>query len=96
MRGFGSPSICSEVRTPSPQPSPLWGEGVFCASFRVLAWQAPPFPRRVLAPEFFLRNRERIARQQKYGHVKRETGPVQGKGGWGLFRYAVSSFRSPD
>ncbi len=26
MRGFGSPSFCSEVRTPSPPPSPLWGE----------------------------------------------------------------------
>src|SRR5580692_6357600 len=43
MRGLGTPSFCSEVRTPSPQPSPLWGEGVFCASCCVLAWQAPPF-----------------------------------------------------
>ena len=27
VRGFGSPSFCSEVRTPSTCPSPLWGEG---------------------------------------------------------------------
>jgi hypothetical protein len=36
-------------------PSPLWGEGAACASFRILAWQAPPLSRRVSAPEFFLR-----------------------------------------
>jgi hypothetical protein len=51
MRGFGSPSICSEVRTPSPQPSPLWGEGVFCASGH--SWRTFLFSRRVSAPEFF-------------------------------------------
>jgi hypothetical protein len=33
MRGFGTRRTICNVRTPSPQPSPLWGEGVRCASF---------------------------------------------------------------
>jgi hypothetical protein len=54
MRGFGTRRTNCNVRTPSPQPSPLWGEGVFCASFRVgLSWQAPPFSGASWRPSLF-------------------------------------------
>src|SRR5580704_6040790 len=55
IRGFGSWSFFSNFRTPSPQPSPLWGEGALCASFCGLAWQAFSFSQCFSAPEFFLR-----------------------------------------
>ena len=63
VRGFGRWRLYSNFRTPSPQPSPLGGEGVRCASFCGLAWQALSFSRCVSAPEFFLRA-ERSARLQ--------------------------------
>jgi hypothetical protein len=54
----------------------------------------------LLSPSFFLRAIENGARLQKCGHVKRETGSVQGKGRGGaclsVFRYvrfARSSFQ---
>ena len=101
MRGFGTRRTICNVRTPSPQPSPLWGEGVRRASLYGLSWQAPPFSRRISAPEFsFARDRECFARLQKCRHVKRETGPVQRRAGVGpAFRSSVtpvSPFRSPD
>ncbi len=94
MRGFGTRRTICNVRTPSPQPSPLWGEGVRCASCCGFSWQAPPFSRRISAPEFsFARDRECFARLQKCRHVKRETGPVQRRAGVGpAFLFSVPGF----
>jgi hypothetical protein len=91
MRGFGSPSICSDVRTPSPQPSPLWGEGVHCASCCVeLSWQTPTFSRRVLAPEFFGARLKMDRALGKYGHIKRKAGSGKRKArGGACFRSSV-------
>jgi hypothetical protein len=98
MRGFGTASFCSEVRPPSPQPSPLRGEGgVPCASFCGLSWQAFPFSRRVSAPKFFLRAIENGARASKIRsrEARNRSGPRKGQG-WGLpFRSSVTSV-SPD
>src|ERR1700688_2388151 len=92
MRGFGSPSICSEVRTPSPQPSPLRGEGVPCASFAVFSSpNAPVLAAHLGARVFSARDRERIARQQKT--VMSNAEPVRGKeraGGVAAFRSFVT------
>jgi hypothetical protein len=96
MRGFGTPSFCSDVRTPSPQPSPLWGEGVFCASLRVLAWQTPSFSRRVSAPELFRRAVQNGARLQNV--VTSSAKPVRSKERAGVgpgFLSSVTSV-SPD
>jgi hypothetical protein len=86
MRGLGTPSFCSEVRTPSPQPSPLWGEGgVPCAGIRGLSWQTPPFSRRVSASEFFgVRARMDLALAKIRSHqLRNRSGPGKGQG-WGL------------
>src|ERR1700688_4243713 len=92
MRGFGSPSICSEVRTPSPQPSPLRGEGVPCASFAVFSSpNAPVLAAHLGARVFSARDRERIARQQKTVMSNAKPVRVKESQGWGLpfgLRYA--------
>ncbi len=97
MRGFGRWSFFSNFRTPSPQPSPLWGEGVLCASFCGLAWQAPSFSRRISACEFFgARSRtDRVLAKMWSRLARNRSGPKKVRGGAWLssFRYAVSSFR---
>jgi hypothetical protein len=102
MRGFGSPSFCSEVRTPSPQPSPLWGEGgVSCASFCGLSWQAFSFSRRVISAftrvfdalwraSFSARER---ALEKMCSHLARNrSGPRKGQGVGPAFQSSVPDF----
>jgi hypothetical protein len=95
MRGFGIRRTICNVRTPSPQPSPLWGEGVRCGSCCGRSWQTLPFPRRVLAPEFFLRAIENGARAGKIRsrEARNRSGPGKGQG-WGLlFGLPLRPFR---
>ena len=97
MRGLGTHRTICNVRTPSPQPSPLWGEGALCASCCVLPPQAPLFSRRVSASEFSLaRDRECFARQQNT--VTGSAKPVRSKERAGVgpaFRSSVTP-ASPD
>ena len=53
-----------------PHPNPLpCGRGSSCASLCGLSRQAPPFSRRISAPSFSARDRERIACLQKCCHI---------------------------
>jgi len=96
MRGFGRRSFFSNFRTPSPQPSPLWGEGVRCASFA-------DFHRKHLRsrgasrrPSFFCARlgMNRAPAKIRSREARNWSGPRKGQG-WGLsfgLPYLVSSF----
>jgi hypothetical protein len=102
---LGSPNPLTPTLSPPGRGSSLCQlPRTFMASASVLATRHKRVHarlRRAMAPEFsFARDRECFARLQKCGHVKRETGPVQGKGRGGaclsVFRYvrfARSSFQ---
>ena len=83
MRGFGTRRTICYFRTPSPQPSPLWGEGVHCASCCVeLSWQTPAFSRRVSAREFFCARAMRVSKRRS--HQLRNRFGLKERQGWGL------------
>jgi len=95
MRGFGSGVFAPKSEPPHPNPLPS-GEREFVVPAAVYLHgkrlRSRDTSRR---PSFFgARSANDFARLQKCGHVKRETGPVQGKGRGGpVFRSSVTRFR---
>ena len=94
--------FCNDNEAPSPAPPPP--RFARCASSsgpppplsRGRMVRALAFSRRVLAPQLFGVRAGMERAPAKYGHVKRETGPVQGGQGWlPAFRSSVTSV-SPD